>query len=341
MEKKLTELTSEQESLMYKVRDEWIDLFFNNVKDQRGIDKPRFEEGITWLYTDLLKKPAPRIVYCDSWLSCIMTISILKKFDQASDSVSTSVKDSVWASVMASVWDSVWDSVMTSVWDSVMTTYNQYSYYVRADDYGWVAFYDFFEKTGILNHEPFRKYKDLIKSGVLVTYMYENIVFAVQPPVYIERNASGRLHSTDTAAVQFRDGSKYYFINGRSVPAWLIEGKGTITRQRFIEEKNAEIKGAIYESLGQQGMMNLLGATVVDVKQIRHANGEDETVELLKTRDTFPEIENHPFAWVKVICPSTGTNYLLGVEAHHVDAKEALVSLSMFDKKDYSFNYRT
>jgi hypothetical protein len=213
--------------------------------------------------------------------------------------------------------------------------------YVRVDDYGWVAFYNFFEKIGTLKHEGFKKYKELIKSGIFVTYMYENVVFAVQPPVHIERNASGLLHSTSGAAVKFRDGSAYHFINGRSIPSWIIEQKETITRDMFLREKNAEIKGAMYEVLGQQGISDLLGAQVVDTCIIHHANGEDERVELLKTRDRFEEIGNVPFAWVKVICPSTGTRYLLGVEPTHTSAKSALASLSMFNENEYLFNYRT
>lgn len=41
----LEQLTKEQERIMYETRDEWIDLFFDNVKNQRGIDK--LPEGAT------------------------------------------------------------------------------------------------------------------------------------------------------------------------------------------------------------------------------------------------------------------------------------------------------
>ena len=115
---------------MLETRDEWINLFFDNVRNKRGIDKPAFEEGIKWLYNDLLKKPTPKIIYCDGWLSCLLTIAILKNKnlikkswasvrDSVGDSVEASVKASVEASVKASVWDSVKDSVKDSVWASV------------------------------------------------------------------------------------------------------------------------------------------------------------------------------------------------------------------------------
>ena len=444
---------------MLETRDEWINLFFDNVRNKRGIDKPAFEEGIKWLYNDLLKKPTPKIIYCDGWLSCLLTIAILKNKNlikkswasvgdsvrdsvwasvgdsvrdsvrdsvgdsvrdsvrdsvmasiraSVGDSVRDSVRDSVWASIRDSVWDSVGDSVMASVWDSVgapvgasvkdsvwasvgapvgasveasvwdsaeasvkdsvkdsvgasvwdsvwasvmdsvkdsvwasvRDSVNEYSSYIDLSNYGWVSFYDFFEKINLLDNFNFKQYKKLIRSNVFNAYEYENYVFAIQPPVYIETNLAGRLHSTTQAAVQFRDGSEYYFINGRSIPAWIVNDKSSITKERFVKETDADIKGAIYESIGQQGMLNLLGAKVVDRREIVHANGDTEVVELLKTDDLFEEIDNQPFAWVSMCCPSTGTHYLQGVEPHHTNAIEAIASLSPFNAKDYSFNFR-
>ena len=400
---------------MLETRDEWINLFFDNVRNKRDIDKPAFEEGIKWLYNDLLKKPTPKIIYCDGWLSCLLTIAILKDknlikkswapvgdsvgapvwasirasvWDSVGDSVGASVWDSVWASVWASVGDSIMDSVMASVkdsimasvkasvrasvgasvrdsimdsvgdsvrdsirdsvgdsvrasvWASVMASVNEYSSYIDLSNYGWVSFYDFFEKINLLDNFNFKQYKKLIRSNVFNAYEYENYVFAIQPPVYIETNLAGRLHSTTQAAVQFRDGSEYYFINGRSIPAWIVNDKSSITKERFMKETDADIKGAIYESIGQQGMLDLLGAKVVDRREIVHANGDREVVELLKTDDLFKEIDNQPFAWVSMCCPSTGTHYLQGVEPHHTNAIEAIASLSPFNAKDYSFNFR-
>ena len=377
----LEKLTEEQEKLMLQTRDEWINLFFDNVKNQKGIDKTMFEDGIEWLYTDLLHKPNPKVVYCDSWLSCLLTIAILKdeKLNKSIkdklgssvwDSVVDSVRDSVWASVRdsvvdsvgasvrdsvvdsvessvvdsvgASVRDSVWASVRDSVRDSVGRIFNLYSSYMDLSNYGWVSFYDFFEKINILDNFNFKQYKKILKSGVFNAYEFDNCVFAIQPPIYVERNSQGRLHSTSTAAVKFRDESSYYFINGRPIPEWVVENKDSITKDQFLNEKNLDIKGAIYEVLGSKGIMNLLGAEIIeDTKTICHVNGDVETVELLKTKYTFPELGDDPMAWVKMTCPSTGTNYLVGVDPQYNDAIEAIASLSPFTKDEYSFNFRS
>ena len=363
----LEKLTEEQKKLMLQTRDEWINLFFDNVKNQKGIDKTMFEEGIEWLYTDLLHKPKPKVVYCDSWISCLITIAILKdkklnkliKDELGSsirasvwDSVRASVWDSVWSSVWSSVWDSVGDSVEASVWDSVgasvdasvwdsVNIFHSYSSYIGLSNYGRISFYDFFEKINILDNFNFKQYKKILKSRVFNAYEFDNCVFAIQPPIYVELNSQGRLHSTSTAAVKFRDGSSYYFINGRPIPKWVVENKDSIIKDQFLQEKNLDIKGAIYEVLGAEGIINLLGAEITDTNTIHHANGDIETVELLKTKETFPELGDDPMAWVKMTCPSTGTNYLVGVDPQYNDAIEAIASLSPFTKEEYSFNFRS
>ena len=332
----LEKLTEEQEKLMLQTRDEWINLFFDNVKNQKGIDKAMFEEGIEWLYTDLLHKPKPKVVYCDSWISCLITIAILKdkKLNKLiKDELGSSIRDSVGASV----WPSVWDSV----WDSVKNIFHSYSSYIGLSNYGRISFYDFFEKINILDNFNFKQYKKILKSGVFNAYEFDNCVFAIQPPIYVELNSQGRLHSTSTAAVKFRDGSSYYFINGRPIPKWVVENKDSIIKDQFLQEKNLDIKGAIYEVLGAEGIINLLGAEITDTNTIHHANGDIETVELLKTKETFPELGDDPMAWVKMTCPSTGTNYLVGVDPQYNDAIEAIASLSPFTREEYSFNFRS
>ena len=70
--KRIDTLTAEQSLMMIEVRDQWINHAFSLTKT--GINKKDFEEGIEWLYSSIMKKPKPKVVYCDSWLSCLITI---------------------------------------------------------------------------------------------------------------------------------------------------------------------------------------------------------------------------------------------------------------------------
>jgi hypothetical protein len=109
----------------------------------------------------------------------------------------------------------------------------------------------------------------------------------------------------------------------------------------FFTEKNSEIRGAMYSVLGEKRIMEMLGAIEIDKQLIQHANDEVEIVKLFKTSEIFPEIGNNPLAWVKFTCPSTGTDYLIACEPHYINAKDAAISLSIFDNSEYSFNFRT
>jgi hypothetical protein len=397
--KKLNELTSEHKAIMLETRDYWLNLALK--ENGKGIDKEKHEKGINFLYEELLKKPKPIIVYCDSWISAVITISMIKEFfknketltsindsilDSVRNSVSAFVRDSVSASVLdsvstsvsastrASVWDSVrdyiwdsindsvrdsirdsiinsvWGSVRSSVWDSVCTSirdsFNDYSTYTGFSDYGWVSFYDFFTKIGIINNDNFNKYNELCQANSFQNYFYENIVFSIQPPVVITKNDNGVLHDNKKYAIEFRDGSGYYYINGRSCPEHIFNEAKTLTKERFISEENEDYKAMWYEILGQEKMMEILGAKMIDSGMFVHENGELETVELYKTTEKIEGVDDY-MAWVKFICPSTGSSYLIDVEPRFKSATKAAISTSPFygmeinNINDYKFAERS
>lgn len=185
------------------------------------------------------------------------------------------------------------------------------------------------------------------ESNIYNAVFTELICIVSKYPKKIIRDVQGNLHNPNGPAVEWeaineQTNFENYYIHGRSLPKWIWDksSKGEITKEMFLNESNEEIKGGMYEVMGQRKMMDLLGATVINWKIIKHANGDNEKVILYKTKEKFAEIDNQPFAWVGVVCPSTGSNYLLGVEPHHTDAKVALASLSPFDVNEYSFDFR-
>jgi hypothetical protein len=441
---KLEKLTPEQEKIMIEIRDEWINIAFSDLS--KGIDRPMFEEGVKWLYVDLLKKPMPKVIYCDSWLSCLLTISILKNLPRSGrknfklgasvqDSVWASVQDSVWASVEASVrdsvgdsvrnsvgasveasvrdsvwdsvgdsvwdsvgdsvrdsvgasveasvgdsvrdsvWDSVWDSVRdsvgdsvrdsvgasvrdsvrnsvwdsvrnsvwdsvrNSVWASVEASVGDYSSYNGWSNFGWVSFYDFFEKINVLDDFKFREYKKLIKSRCFNAYEYENFIFAIQPPTKIERNRQGQLHNVNESSVKFIDGSEYFFVNGRNVPEKYfaaIQNK-TFTIDDFSKEENEEYKSScialMQEKYGEEYLVNFFKRnltevdTFVDKKEERFLKGTTGGMNVGVYTLFKGEINGEKIAYVRCYCPSTDRMFFLGVDSGHKNAKDAIASL--------------
>ena len=345
----LEKLTKEQEAIMLQTRAEWINLFFDNVKSQKGIDKSMFEDGIKWLYNDLLNKPTPKVVYCDSWLSCLLTIAILKdkKHVRASvrDSVRASVRDSVWASVGDSVGDSVWASVRASVRDSVGDSFNEYSAYIDLSNYGWVSFYDFFEKINILDNFKFKQYKKIIKSGVFQAYEYDNFVFAVQPPISINKDDRGMLHSVSEPSVIFRDKSEYYYIHGVNIQYPLFDklSQYIYSFDDLVAERNEEIKAAalsfIEERHGNEALFRFISSNLKEIDSYTDKKSEGYLVGTTKGMNIGVytlfkgKIESIDLAFVRCYCPSTDRMFFLAVDPINNNAKDAIASLYRVPRK--------
>jgi hypothetical protein len=337
--KKLETLTPAQEALIPVVRQEWLDLFY---KSKGIIDKSLFENQIAWIYKRYLNKDAPYVWYCESPMMRQLVINILNLWANLGDNLWANLRDNL----RANLWDNLGDNLWANLGDNLRAkklNYFPVSYWGNISDYGWNAFYDFIQRLNYFeyNYTDFDNYKLLLKSKVYDFIAFPSVVFVSSCPFEVHQEPNNRLHNINGPAIRFKDGYDVYAIHGRILPSWIWETKDTITKEQFINEKNAEIRAAMYSILGEKKIMELLQAEEVDKKCIQHQNDEVEIIKLYKTKEKFLEIDNQQLAWVKFTCPSTGTDYLIACESHHTDAKEAAVSLSIFDKSEYSFNFRT
>jgi len=195
--------------------------------------------------------------------------------------------------------------------------------------------------------DVFFKWRELYEAAGVYNSICNDIVCVTSKyPTKLCYNEKNELHCITGSAVEW-DGIpwKCYYINGRNIPEKEFEMaiNGQITKAIFMNQSNEEIKAAWYEILGQNKIMEILGAKEVDKHTFNHDDGSTEEVTLFKTKEKFPETGNNPLAWVKFVCPSTGTNYLIDVEPHHTSAKAAAISTSPFSEiigEDYSFDDR-
>ena len=317
---KLEKLTAEQEVLMASTAQEWKDRFFNTKR----IDKVAFEEGINWIYNDFLKLPNPQVVYCESWLEALLTIELLK--------TGANVGDNVRANVRANVEDNVWANVGASVWG--------YCCYISSySNFGWVSFYDYFTKIGILNDEKFNKYSSLIKSRIYQSYTFENVVIAIQPPKHIHLDDEGRMNSLTEKAFEWTDGYGFYYVSGCNISEELFNKlkEDSITINDFLTEENEEVKSAIIsyiqQSKGDAGVMSFFSDylkevdTYTDIKDpsmlVGTTNGQNIGVYTLFKG----ELNGVDIAYVRCFCPSTDRMFFLGVHPDNSNAKDAIASL--------------
>lgn len=183
------------------------------------------------------------------------------------------------------------------------------------------------------------------KAGIFNTICFDWLCIVSKFPKKIHVNERYDLHNTSGTVCEWEGIPwKNYYINGRAVNKadYELALEGKLTLKKFMAENNEDTRAAWVEILGPEKMMNLLGAELIDKGVIHHNNGEDETVELYKTKERFPETGNEPFAWVKFICPSTGSTYMVDVEPKHTKAVEAAVSTSPFNisVEEYKFDAR-
>ena len=141
---------------------------------------------------------------------------------------------------------------------------------------------------------------------------FDGMCIVSDMPTKINRDESGRLHSTNEAAVEFKDGFAMNFIHGRFIQPEFF-GKciaGKYTFEEYIKEQNDEMRSAAYEIMGAEKMLTFLNASLVDECSIVHKNGDVENISIYKTKQRLNKVKNEPYAWIKRICPSTGTTYL-------------------------------
>jgi hypothetical protein len=225
------------------------------------------------------------------------------------------------------------------------------SYVFTSDIYanvllGWFGYLiDVLKLTTTVDAE-FHKWRELYeKAGVYSAICNDKAAIVSKYPKRIYRNEAGELNNTTGTAIEW-DGLEWkcYYINGRQIPTKEYEMalNNEITPTIYNKEENQDIRAAWYEILGQEKMLEILGAVEIDRGQINHNDGSVEEVVLYKTKNTFPETGDNPYAWVKFICPSTGTNYLIDVEPRMTNAIEAAVSTSPLVNTvdDYKFDER-
>ena len=177
-----------------------------------------------------------------------------------------------------------------------------------------------------------------LKSNIYSAIFSELVCVVSKYPQKIHRNTDGLLHNLDGNAVEWNSISvetKFdcYYINGRNMPSWIFDKfkNNQLQKEDFLNEENEDIKAGIYElieSKGEGSMLTFLNAIEVDRKTIPHEYGEEEFI-LYKTKEKFnEEVDlngNSPseLAWLKMTCPSTGSNYLIPSDASFNDCVTA------------------
>ncbi len=253
-------------------------------------------------------------------------------------SLNASLDASLRDSLRDSLGDSLRDSLGDSLHDSLGNRKNRSSWMAYCSIYSRVFFtwYKFIQDEFQINHNKKEILNELYslvnKTFISRCWFTKSYVLVLKTPTKIHFNENNVLHNVNGCAYEFEGYKEDYYINGRKVEKELIEG--VFTKEDLINEHNEDKKAAmitiIKERHGDKGLLDFLGAEIVDSQTVEHFEGYSEEIYLYKTKEKFDILQDRhgnmgqPYCWTGIKCPSTGQDYLIENSADFTDALEAL-----------------
>jgi len=235
--------------------------------------------------------------------------------NQISDQIEDQVRNQVGSQVVGTVFNKVIDQKLN---------YFSFSSYINYSDFGWLSFYNYFnENFNIISISDILNKVISFVEHSFMSIQLEGLLIVSRYPNFISRNSNNDLHNTTRSAISFADGYEQFYVNGRSISKEIFENCQEIDSAKIIfqNETNEDVKAAIItiikENFGNEGLLEMLDAIVIDTKQINHSNGYTETIRLLQSKQKYSFLQNskgklnQPYAWIEMTCPSTGSVYLI------------------------------
>jgi len=284
--KKIESLTPEQESKLDSHREKWLSKVFN-YEFYNNHDKDRTDISMKRLY-NFCGLAEPEVLLLDSPMQCQVKVNELM-----------GNKDNL--------------------------VYEPFSSYINVDDISWLSFYSFFmDNFDILDEykDDFNLVLECVENSYLQIQM-DKVCLVSKYPKKIARNENNDLHCTTGFAIEFADGYGQHYVNGRFLEKELFEECSSLINAKiaFHNQDNEDIKAAIItiikENYGNEGVLEMLDASIVDEQTVVHKNGYEEIIKLYKTNKTYSFLQNskgdldQPYAWIEFTCPSTKSVYLI------------------------------
>lgn len=146
------------------------------------------------------------------------------------------------------------------------------------------------------------------------------------PTIELHHDVRNRLHCSDGPAVIWNNHITRYYWHGIIVPSIWILNKDKINIQEFLNERNTERRKALYEILGNERVLRMLNARLIDDKE-----HPERFPKLYEASD--PVLMT--FKMVQVKEPGTGDIYCHFVSDFCKTAKEAVASLWELKEQEF------
>ncbi len=124
-------------------------------------------------------------------------------------------------------------------------------------------------------------------------------------PISVSQNERGRLHNSAGPALEFKDGSKVYALDGVVMPPNILDTE-SITLAQIDSEQNVEVRRLLIQRYGEIKYLQDAGAVEIDSDSnfgtlYKKAFMQDEPMVMVKVKNTTPEPDGtHKFYFLRV-----------------------------------------
>lgn len=179
--------------------------------------------------------------------------------------------------------------------------------YGTIQDYGWIQYYDFYQRIGHQQDVEFNTYKDMMKIGIYNMYQFESHCVVVPLPTDWSLNHLHQPHNDSGPFIRWDDGSEMYaFNNVPNLPRHWIMEKDKITKEEIRALDNLERRRVLMDIIGAEMFFNILLGECEVVDEDLDAYGKP--MKLLKSIDKDPAINDFVYI-LSVVDTSTDRKY--------------------------------
>ena len=272
----LAELTDAQKELIPQIRDKWINLTLTYQELKSEELMPHYK----WLYEFCNYKVPKDVFVANGPKELQLVANFVKSLSNVDDDFEMKVKQYLqtnpWQTTKLKEYYQLWGDQLSS-------------------GSGWSAFYDYFLEIGVHHNEDFIKHKSLLEKGIFMSILFDKVVLVCTAPVKVSRRKDGVFHNENGPAYEFKNGEKYYVLNGVSVPEWLVmTHSDALDPNKVISIKNADQRAEGVRKLGIERLVKF-GKVLDTYKNYNDEWFHKSQYELIDMSPIFTAIKYAPY----------------------------------------------
>lgn len=130
-----------------------------------------------------------------------------------------------------------------------------------------ISMYDFMVDRGLINNSnllsKYLIFREVINFGVI--YTLDKLCTVSKRPKSISLNANNQLHNEDGPALEYRDGSIEYRMNGIPMPKeFILTPRMDLDPKEILRTRNADVRREMVKKIGINRILNQLDCKVND-----------------------------------------------------------------------------